>query len=303
MRSPIAVAALCLLLLLAASAGPSRAAERCAYCGGPITGDYLEQDGRAYHRSCWEKHVALRCSVCGGILNGTFLRDSWGNAYHASHRSQVPECEYCGRLISEALTHGGVRYPDGRNVCNLCRRSAVEGAGEGRKILAEAASRIAASSIAVDVSEIRLRLIDSGRMAEISGDSSRSRTGYTRYETITTIGGRSTSETVTVHVLAGMPRVEALATMAHELTHVWMLRAGRLDTSPALAEGSCNYAALTALAGVPGEDAAHVAARMRKSKDPIYGEGMRRVARYVDRNGTTAWLQLVRTRNDFPPGF
>lgn len=302
-RSPAAVAVLLLFVFLAAPVGAIAPTERCAYCGAPIAGDYLEQEGKAYHRDCWEDHVAVRCSICGGIIRGTYFRDSWGNVYHSEHRAETKECDYCGRLISEAVTHGGVHYGDGRNVCSLCRRTAVEGAGEGRKILAEAAARIADIGIDVDISEVQLRLVDADRMGSVSGDSSRSRTGFTQYETITTLGGRSKSETVDVYVLVGMPRFETLSTMAHELTHVWMLRAGRLDTKPALAEGSCNYAALTVLSKYPGEEAAHLVSRMKGSKDPVYGEGLRRVAVYVDRSSVSAWLQLARTRNDFPPGF
>ena len=35
----------------------------------------------------------------------------------------------------------------------------------------------------------------------------------------------------------------------------------------------------------------------------VYGEGLRRVIRYVDENGVAAWLRLARTRHDFPEGY
>ena len=298
----VAAAVLVLAALALCAAAPS-SQRNCAYCGEPITGSHLEQNGKAYHRACWEDHVALRCSLCGGIIQGEYLKDAWGNRYHPSHRKETVECEYCGRFISENVTQGGVRYADGRNVCNICRRTAVDGAGEGRKLVAGAAARLDKIGLKVDPSRVRLELVDLRRMAEVSGDRSRLRTGYTHYEWETSGDGERRTETVTVYVLIGMPRIETIGTLAHELSHVWLSRADRFDTRPALAEGSCNYAAMRVLQTYPGPESAHHVEKMRSSDDPAYGEGLRRVIRFVDRNGVEAWLDLVRRRNDFPPGF
>jgi len=283
-----------------AAAAPS---EQCAYCGASIEGEAIVSSGRSYHRSCWEKNVAVRCSLCGEILKGEYVKDAWGNRYHPSHRREMVACEYCGRFISETITHGGARYADGRSVCNICRRTAVEGAGEGRKLMVQAAARLAGIGLAVDPSRVRLELVDLTRMVEASGDRSRLRTGYTQYESVTSVGGTRRSESVTVYVLAGMPRLETIATLAHELTHVWLSREERLSTRPALAEGSCNYAAVRVLETYPGAESLFLTGKMKESTDEAYGEGLRRVIRYVDTNGVEAWLRLARSRDDFPPGF
>lgn len=278
-------------------------APRCAICGETLSGDYVVQEGKSYHRACWEKHVAARCSLCGEILQGEYLKDAWGNRYHPAHRKETAACEYCGRFISDRVTHGGVRYGDGRSVCNICRRTAVDGAGEGRKLMAQAAARLADVGVAVDPSRVRLELADLTRMGEVSGDRSRLRSGYTQYESVTTVGGARRSEAVTVYVLIGMPRLETIATLAHELTHVWLSRAERLNTRPALAEGNCNYAAMRVLAAYPGAESTFIVRKMKESTDDVYGEGLRRVIRYVDGNGVEAWLRLARTRDDFPAGY
>jgi hypothetical protein len=100
-----------------------------------------------------------------------------------------------------------------------------------------------------------------------------------------------------------MPRIETIATLAHEMTHVWLSREGRFDTGPALAEGSCNYAAIRVLEGYPDPESAYLIGKMKGSDDPIYGEGLRRVIRFVDRNGAAAWLGVLRAQDDFPRGF
>jgi len=276
---------------------------KCAYCGEPIRDAYMEQGGKFYHKACWEDHVAIRCSLCGGIIQGAYVKDAWGNRYHTSHRKETAECEYCGRFISEKVTGGGVRYSDGRNVCNICRRTVVEGAGKGRRLLGEAASRLAGLGLRVDPSQVRLQLVDLQRMGELSGDRSRLRMGYTQYEWESTSEGKRRTESVTVYVLIGMPRHETIGTLAHELTHVWLSREGRFETEPALAEGSCNYAAVRVLEEYSDPESRYLIGKMKGSEDPVYGEGLRRVIRFVDRNGAGAWLRLIRSHDGFPAGF
>jgi len=298
-------AAFLLAQLPIATISPATAQEArtCAWCRQPIEGEYVEQNGKPYHETCWEDHVALRCSLCGGIIRGSYVVDAWGNRYHPSHRNDTVPCEYCGRFISARVTHGGVRYADGRSVCNICRKTAVLDPGEARLDLAEAAERLATVGPRVDPSAIRLEMVDLARMGEVSGDRSRRRSGFTQYEWQTSWGKKTGVEKATIYVLAGMPRIETIGTMAHELTHVWLMKQGRHDTRPALAEGSCNYAALLVLGTYPGEESAHLVSKMKQSSDPIYGEGLLRAMRYVDRNGVAAWLSLLASRDDFPPGY
>jgi hypothetical protein len=36
---------------------------------------------------------------------------------------------------------------------------------------------------------------------------------------------------------------------------------------------------------------------MVKNEDPVYGDGFRRVKRYVEKHGLVAWLDLLREKN------
>jgi hypothetical protein len=103
-----------LLLLVAASTGaPSGAAElRCAVCGGAITGRYLDEDGKAYHESCYTKSRAARCAVCGDPILGPRI-ESEGKSYHEKcyRESVLPRCAACGELIEGTyLKEGGKSY-------------------------------------------------------------------------------------------------------------------------------------------------------------------------------------------------
>ncbi|MBU6429100.1 MAG: hypothetical protein KGR26_08835, partial [Cyanobacteria bacterium REEB65] len=69
---------------------------------------------------------------------------------------------------------------------------------------------------------------------------------------------------------------------------------------PQLAEGSCNYFRwkVHEVRGTP-EAQAHMK-KMLEDPDPCYGEGFRRVKKYVDKNGFAALLRLLAKSSDFP---
>ncbi len=67
-----------------------------------------------------------RCAACGQPLEGWYTRDMWGNATCSRHEAEFPRCSACTRLICPRLTGGGVTYADGRQVCMLCRRTAID---------------------------------------------------------------------------------------------------------------------------------------------------------------------------------
>ena len=277
----------------------------CAWCGRPIEGAFLKYEGKVYHEACWKEHVAPRCSLCGGILQGAYLKDFWGNTYHASHASDASRCEYCGRFISEKLTHGGVVYSDGRQVCNLCRETAVDDLDRVGALMKEAASRLGEVGLSVDLQGVGLRLIDGDEMRSRFGSRYGKQRGHTEFEWTETRDeqGVRRSRTITVYLLSGMPRLDAVAVLAHELTHVWRFARseGRIDE--ALEEGSANYAASLVLARYPGERTAFLLQGMMDDPDPAYGEGYRRVRKYVEERGVPEWLDLLAQGARLPPGY
>ena len=37
-------------------------------------------------------------------------------------KDELPDCDNCGRLISERITDGGVALEDSRKICNICKK-------------------------------------------------------------------------------------------------------------------------------------------------------------------------------------
>jgi hypothetical protein len=97
---PAALFLLALLVLSSAPAGRADADLRCAICGQPITGRYIEVSGRAYHESCYAREKAPRCAVCGEAILGRVLQND-GRSYHEKcYRDAVqPRCAVCGKPI------------------------------------------------------------------------------------------------------------------------------------------------------------------------------------------------------------
>ncbi len=280
----------------------TQAAPRCAFCYNPIKGKYIEFKGKSYHPICYENNIALRCDFCGGIIEGEYFTDFWGDRYHAYHEGEVPECDYCGRLLGDRSNRGGVKYPDGRHVCDLCRRTTVDNLTSARRLLEETRERLRTFGIAVDHDEISLTLTSKDEIARHLNSARTSQTGFVKHH-YSTRHGVVTDQTFDIYILKGMPRMYYISTAAHELMHVWQNLNGPLENDDPLCEGSCNYASRLVLEQVGGAGAEYLLRNLQQNTDPIYGEGYRRVARLVRNRGLDYLLNHLKLNSDFPEGY
>lgn len=274
----------------------------CELCGKRLTSEYVIHEGRNYHAICYESRLALKCALCGKVIQGRYIKDFWGNAYHSSHEGKSPKCEYCSRFLSQALTGGGVTYEDGRAVCGICRRTAIDRDTEAAPLLERVASEMRVSGIQVDTAEVRLHLVGLPELKEKAGGGPHILRGYTDYSE-TRVTGMTLSRKIDVYVLHGMPREDAVATMAHELMHVWQSVRHRMSNDPAFSEGSCNYASYLVLGKHSGGQRDFIARNMMQSEDPVYGKGFRRVRRFAEEKGIPRWLDRLGSQDRLPPGY
>ncbi len=273
---------------------------KCAYCNQPIDGQYIESDGRIYHKECYDGHIALRCSLCGGVINGKYVMDDWGNKYHQEHEDNEPQCRYCGRFISESISEGGKTYPDGRAICGICLKTAVNDDDRAEEVVSEMAAKLAAFGIKVDVNKIKLKLVDRRQMGKINSELGDQAQGTTRFEQDSYYFGLFKQRRLMIYILNGIPLKEFMVTAAHELMHAWLYQNAALDMDPLLTEGSCNYAAWLAMEDDLSPEAEHLRKKLYNETMPVYGEGFRRVKAWVERNDTGTWLQYLR-ENKRPP--
>jgi len=276
---------------------------RCALCGNPIDGAYTEYKGKNYHNDCFRNGVALRCSLCGGVIEGEYIQDFWGNSYHLSHQGKAPCCDSCSRFISPELTGGGVRYDDGRYICGICRPTSVTDIDVVLAMIDEVAGHLHELGMDVDYKGLNVHLIGQQQMKDLSGEHSNGLRGFTDYSHDWKIFKRTGNRKLNVYFLYGMPRMELISTIAHELAHIYQFNNGRFKNDRAFAEGSSNYAAFRVLGYYPGRVSSFFRTAMAQETDPVYGDGFRRVKRFAEAEGDDAWLAALRKRKHLPAGY
>lgn len=274
----------------------------CAYCAAPIKGQYTTYRSENYHNDCFRDHIARRCTLCREPIDGEYIVDYWGNAYHKRHANDVPTCDFCDRFLSAEILDGGVRFSDGRSLCGICHKSAIKKLGQAKALMNQVALQMRRIGMNFEAVDFRLHLIGLKRMQEIANFRSHDLRGFTDYHEERDLFGLTRKRQIDVYLLFGMPKVEMIGTMAHELTHVWQFLNGNLKPDPALSEGSCNFAAYWVLRQMaPGRETDFIIESMLRDDDLIYGEGFRRVKRYVERNGISGWLVLLSEENQRLP--
>ncbi|UCE24085.1 MAG: protein DA1, partial [Candidatus Zixiibacteriota bacterium] len=273
---------------------------KCAHCGEPVSGQYVESDSNTYHAHCFENHVGFRCGVCGEVIYGHYIIDGRGNTVHSTHKDKLPNCDYCGSFITQNLTGGSQTYEDGRTVCGLCVKTAINDIDEARQLMAEIIVSMAARGINIDEKKIPLELVDLPRMKQKMSGNYDDPSGFTTYKRESVIPGIWSVRDFNIYVLHGMPRAQCAFTLAHELMHVWLFKNAPSDISHILTEGSCQYAASLMLLGLDDPEAGMVWRKTKEDPDPIYGEGLRNVDAYVQRVGIDGWLEYLKGHTDPP---
>jgi hypothetical protein len=322
------------ILLLAGSA---LAGPKCDYCGKPIQGDYLTYDGRVYHpacyhqniaprcavcgeeiveggiifeeknyhKTCFEDKVALRCSVCGGIIEGEYLVDHWGNKYHKYHQQEIASCSFCGRLFSDPKAGGGIDLDPPHKICHSCSETAVSDLKTAQPYVDQTLDMLTKAGITVKPKDFKLKLVTREELGRITGQELPDQFGLTHYQK-TEYWGFLEDKELMIYIVAGLPKMHFISTVAHELMHAWLFLNPRYDPDegdPQLIEGSCNGAALLVLRQFDDEMAAYVIRQMEEEESPIYGDGFRRVEHMIDNRGVDYWLQHVRLDPEFPIGY
>jgi len=311
-----------IVLLILASLSILTAELKCSYCNKAITGSYLTSDGKSYHEDCYRDHIQPRCDYCKKLIHdafnildnkkyhpdcytdhivprceicespllGRYISDYWGNAYHQSHNSELPECQSCGRLICKNLTNGGFKLSDGRHVCSICNETAVVG-----DFLLESSmdyvKRLLTSNGIDDLpNDIPISLVDSQTLKRLSKTYSDAMHGFTD-QSMQTRNGQVISKESHIYILSHLPLIMFRAVLAHELLHVYLFEKD-LDLKSEIREGFCNLGSEMVYKNSSSEFAKFRQRNMLDNQDPDYGYGYRKMSKQLDQKG---WRYLLET--------
>jgi hypothetical protein len=247
------------------------------------------------------------CAACGKEIGpGRYLQDQWKSSYHPEH-SHIKRCVYCARGISEFNTHGGVHYPDGRDVCNICNETAVVEEEDARVLMNRTRDRMAGWGLTISYGAIPIALVDQATLNRLYGRSNEGNdgkiNGLTTKKWTKDPAGKVVKREVNINILYGLPAEIFEKTVAHELMHAWMFLDKQPEHVPALEEGSCNLASYYILQESRTPLAGFLREAMYKSNNPVYGTGLRRAIKYVQANNFTGMVKMLRSNQDFPSGY
>lgn len=279
-----------------------RFAPRCAICAQALTGKYVTSEGKPYHERCYGEHKATQCDVCLRMIVGTALTDYWGHTYHAEHARDIGRCHYCDKLVHPRITGGGTTYGDGRVICRGCHKTAVLRDREGQAVVARVRDRLAGWGVDLGAAAVPVKFIDRlalARMLKGGPHASVKRVSGFAHMATRSQGRVVVGKEATVFLLAGMPLEVLEATAAHELMHVWNFFSGPAHAF-ALEEGSCNYMSYRIHLEHPEPMRGYYLDCLMNDPHPAYGDGFRKVKKYVDRHGFEKLLAMLRRSRDFP---
>jgi hypothetical protein len=274
------------------------AAVSCAKCNGRIQGRYVVFEGKEYHSQCYRNFIQLRCDVCQGPIEGKYYIDAWNNNIHSAHKDAHGLCQSCSRVISRQTSGGGVEYSDGRKICNICRKSAVDlssGIGESKKLVYFLLSQNGLTGIPED---LEIMLVSKKVLAEKSKMKNDALRGYTESK-MKFLMGKKISADHTIYILYGLPRLQFEGVLAHELLHVW-LNERLLAPESTITEGFCNLGTAMVYEKKNNDFSKILLKVMAEDPDPDYGDGFRRMSAELNRLG---WKKLIQGMNKYkqPP--
>jgi len=263
---------------------------KCAYCGKPITdNDNVVFEGKTYHSECYRRYVAPHCDICGEPLEGNFITDYWGNKFHSRHTREFPVCCACGRLVWQ----GGVQIDDRHWLCSVCAKRSVTSPERARGLLEEVREELSSCGIVVRTLGLRIELVEREVL-----EAGREMEGHSHaYAYVNWQSGRRASgdETAMIRVQNGLPDDQMRGIIAHELMHVWQHENGADDSPIGLREGSANWAMSLIYSRMQTRRGQFFLNGLEMSKDPVYGEGYREVAKYADQHGVTGVLEMLKS--------
>ena len=275
-------------------------APRCAACGKPLIGHYVQFEGKSYHEECYRDFGAPRCAYCNKPLIGEYGVDHWGAKFCKKHRQEFPACEFCGRLIPPTQQEPrGVELQSTR--CPVCRSRAIETSEQARAVFGGVKRWVGQQGLSFNNFPITLQLRNRDYLAKHGPANDQHHMLGITMSTTSFLNGRETHTDVDgVAVLAGLPTPLFEGVVTHELGHVWLVVHSIKGLPPWAEEGFCELLTYRYYTGLNTPESRYYSESMEKSRDPIYGEGFRRVKSIAERVGFSNLLDTLQTSGRLP---
>jgi hypothetical protein len=268
----------------------------CAVCRRPFPDDkFVEKNGQAYCQHDYYETFGTRCCICNKAMDGEYLTNFWNDSFCKRHKQELDECFGCNRLICASLTGGGVQYQDGRKICNICRKTAIDEVLEAKELFVEVRRVIARHGVTLDNNaDVPLRLGSLDEIDKLAGGTPATEAGITLTQ-VTTLGGSETGRTIKeVVILYGLPRENAMQVIAHEFGHVWCFYNRMPELVLETSEGLCELFAYLCLSESRTPESRYYMRVISENEDAVYGNGFRRAREALGSKTLAQLLEQVR---------
>lgn len=272
----------------------------CTVCHTPLGKSFCENKGKPYCEKDYKKLFSPRCSICQKTLPDKFIVNAWGERFCPQHKKEHKECFSCGRLICMPLTKGGIRYPDGYSICQICNSKAIIDSKRGQQILRQVQSTLISAGLPLKRQEISLRLTSLKELKKISKNYSDQPAGMIRTQTKEIAGKIIQREIQEILALRGLPLTHFSSVMAHEIGHAYLFIHKFPPLSPIIEEGFAELCAYLWLRKTNTKAARYHISCMEKNPHHIYGKGFQLALNSSRKNTIREILLHLRKKQQFP---
>ncbi len=241
------------------------------------------------------------CPVCKQVMLVAVYADFWGNKCCYHHLKNMPLCYSCMRLVSPGITGGGLTYPDGRVICNICRKTEVVRPEHARILADRVKYALERNGIHLGKFSVPLKFVDQRTLnAGRSTRSSQSPTGLTHIRSMIVNGRVARREVQHISILYGLPEEHTASVLAHELGHAWMVINQFPNLDEAEEEGLAELVDYLWLRSLTTREARFRIDIKMRNNDPVYGAGFRAAYQGYQRYGRDGLFQFVKTHHRLP---
>ncbi len=276
----------------------------CAGCDQPIVGQYLSREQQPWHADCFKKAFVPECVVCNKSISKRYLQDYWGNRYCLSHKHYAT-CTSCSRVVCGNVTGGGLRFPDGLTICNLCSTSGVTSQSYAEQLIDEMREALKSLGLNLFQAATPMRLVDRDQLHKHSRHDHHNEhpllglaiwsTSYVGKRVV----GRDFRE---ILVQKHLPEAHFRTVAIHELTHAWFFYNNPKGVTIPLEveEGMCVLVEYLWLQRQNTEDAKYRMQLIKACQDNIYGKGFQRAWKAKQQLPLSALSRYVLEHQKFP---
>ena len=275
---------------------------KCLSCRKPIKSQYIEHDGMPWHPVCYQKQFSELCSVCRDPLTRQYYVDFWGNKFCSTHNNYT-QCASCSRIVCKSLTDGGMQYPDGVTICNLCGLHGVATKERAERLMGEMRKSLASVGLKLNSTQTPIYLCGRDELNEASRHGfheNRPILGLARWTISSRRGKVISRDFKDILIQVNLPEEHFRTVAIHELTHAWFFYNQYQELPLEVEEGMCVLMEYIWLNSQKTKDAEFRMKTIEESPDPVYGDGFRAARDCLKLMPLKVLLEFLKEKGKFP---